>query len=102
MSDDRRIDWDSYRACGVCRRPTGRACVAMSGAIAHGRPDSAVKELAIPHPARKLRAGRTPYKAEIVLDDEQAVCEGHESLRGEDMGVTVFCDGSCRKHEAAS
>lgn len=26
-------------------------------------------------------------------DDNE--CEGHESLRGADMGVTVFCDGSC-------
>lgn len=23
-------------------------------------------------------------------------CEGHESLRGDEMGVTVYCDGTCR------
>lgn len=22
-------------------------------------------------------------------------CEGHESLKGEDMGESVYCDGSC-------
>lgn len=24
-------------------------------------------------------------------------CEGHESLAGEHMGETVFCDGSCQR-----
>jgi hypothetical protein len=26
----------------------------------------------------------------------RAACEGHESLAGEHMGETVFCDGSCK------
>jgi hypothetical protein len=29
-----------------------------------------------------------------VTDDDG--CEGHESLAGEHMGETVYCDGSCR------
>ena len=29
-------------------------------------------------------------------DDADDECEGHESLRGDSMGVTVYCDGSCR------
>lgn len=28
-------------------------------------------------------------------DDDQ--CEGHESLAGEHMGESVYCDGSCRR-----
>jgi hypothetical protein len=27
--------------------------------------------------------------------DEEPECEGHESLRGDSMGVTVFCDEGC-------
>jgi len=30
---------------------------------------------------------------------EELECEGHESLDGAHMSETVFCDGSCRKHE---
>ena len=34
-----------------------------------------------------------------VLDDvpdyEPPECDGHESLNGADMGLTVYCDGSC-------
>ncbi|MBG6106591.1 hypothetical protein IWX88_000209 [Frigoribacterium sp. CG_9.8] len=26
-------------------------------------------------------------------DDDE--CEGHESLNGDSMGVTMYCDGSC-------
>jgi hypothetical protein len=33
---------------------------------------------------------------EIEVDVQMAGCEGHESLNGADMGVTVYCDGSCR------
>lgn len=29
-------------------------------------------------------------------DDDDEGCEGHESLAGEHMGETVYCDGSCR------
>ncbi len=29
-------------------------------------------------------------------DDEGPECEGHMSLRGDAMGVSVYCDGSCR------
>ena len=29
------------------------------------------------------------------LDDPEG-CEGHESLAGEHMGETVYCDGSCQ------
>lgn len=29
-------------------------------------------------------------------DEEDEGCEGHESLRGDKMGETVFCDGSCK------
>ena len=28
-------------------------------------------------------------------DDEQAECDGHESLNGADMGESVYCDGNC-------
>lgn len=27
--------------------------------------------------------------------EDPPVCEGHESLRGDSMGVTVFCNGTC-------
>lgn len=27
---------------------------------------------------------------------EEDECEGHESLAGAHMGMTVYCDGSCR------
>jgi hypothetical protein len=59
----REIDWTSYRKCGICKAVTGLPCRAVSGAIARGRPDGAVKELAIPHPSRILLSGRQPYKA---------------------------------------
>jgi hypothetical protein len=29
-------------------------------------------------------------------DDDEDGCEGHESLRGDLMGATFYCDGSCR------
>jgi hypothetical protein len=29
-------------------------------------------------------------------DPDDQGCQGHESLNGGDMGVTVHCDGSCR------
>jgi hypothetical protein len=29
-------------------------------------------------------------------DDDEAGCEGHESLAGEHMGETVYCDGTCK------
>jgi hypothetical protein len=29
-------------------------------------------------------------------EDDDNECEGHESLAGEHMGETVYCDGSCR------
>ncbi len=28
--------------------------------------------------------------------DDESTCEGHESLAGEHMGETVFCDGTCQ------
>lgn len=31
----------------------------------------------------------------VFADEEEDEREGHESLRGSDMGVAVFCDGSC-------
>jgi hypothetical protein len=36
------------------------------------------------------------YLKDEYYDDEDNTCEGHESLNGSMMGVTVFCDGSCR------
>ena len=36
---------------------------------------------------------------DIELDEEEdelEECEGHESLRGDYMGKTFYCDGSCR------
>jgi hypothetical protein len=43
---------------------------------------------------------RPPHARAVVVvvdepDDEQG-CEGHESLAGEHMGETVYCDGTCR------
>jgi hypothetical protein len=36
--------------------------------------------------------------AEFSYEDEYGTeCEGHESLAGEHMGETVFCDGSCKR-----
>lgn len=29
-------------------------------------------------------------------DSEEDECEGHASLAGAHMGMTVYCDGSCR------
>lgn len=29
-------------------------------------------------------------------DEEDKTCLGHESLRGDKMGESVFCDGTCR------
>lgn len=26
-------------------------------------------------------------------------CEGHESLRGDLMGTTFYCDGTCRRYD---
>jgi hypothetical protein len=31
-----------------------------------------------------------------MSDWMESLCEGHESLRGEDMGREVFCNGTCR------
>jgi hypothetical protein len=39
-----------------------------------------------------LSAGRVRARA----DAEDNECEGHESLAGEHMGETVFCDGTCK------
>jgi len=36
----------------------------------------------------------------IEADSEEAECEGHESLRGDSMGMTVYCDGTCRVKKA--
>lgn len=30
-------------------------------------------------------------------DDDELACEGHESLAGEHMGETVYCDGTCKR-----
>lgn len=30
---------------------------------------------------------------------DEVECEGHESLDGASMGESVYCDGSCRRHE---
>ena len=38
-------------------------------------------------------------RPEEYEDDDELECEGHESLAGEHMGETVYCDGSCRAHE---
>lgn len=35
-------------------------------------------------------------ETEYGQDDDDDECEGHESLNGADMGVTVYCDGNCR------
>jgi hypothetical protein len=32
---------------------------------------------------------------ELNQTDDPPVCEGHESLRGDSMGSSVYCDGSC-------
>jgi hypothetical protein len=34
-------------------------------------------------------------------DEEEEECEGHESLHGEDMGATVYCDGSCKRRRVS-
>jgi hypothetical protein len=34
-------------------------------------------------------------------DDDDNECEGHESLRGDMMGISVFCDGSCKTRKSA-
>jgi hypothetical protein len=36
-----------------------------------------------------------PAKPAEVAAARAAGCEGHESLRGDSMGVTVECDGTC-------
>lgn len=42
----------------------------------------------------RCKAGRPLPHA--YLPNEEADCDGHESLAGEHMGETVFCDGSCK------
>ena len=37
------------------------------------------------------------FESDDEDDDDDFGCEGHESLAGEHMGETVYCDGSCRK-----
>jgi hypothetical protein len=32
----------------------------------------------------------------VDAEDDDEGCEGHESLAGQHMGETVYCDGSCR------
>lgn len=49
--------------------------------------------------------GRTPYNynvsavpSEDAADRDQPECEGHESLRGDSMGLTVYCpNNECLK-----
>lgn len=37
----------------------------------------------------------TPNSVVPATDDDSPVCGGHESLRGDSMGTSVYCDGSC-------
>lgn len=52
-----------------------------------------------PHPSENV-PGRTfvlDLSGHGFFDElEDAECEGHESLAGNHMGETVFCDGSCQ------
>lgn len=32
----------------------------------------------------------------------ETLCEGHESLRGDMMGATAYCDGTCRPEQERS
>lgn len=52
------VDWEGYRLCPTCRRPTGRPCVARSGRVVDGRPDGVEVELEQPHAHRKPRVRR--------------------------------------------
>lgn len=45
------------------------------------------------------RMGLWHYREEILEENE---CEGHPPGPLDPMGVTVYCDGSCRKGVAAS
>ena len=38
----------------------------------------------------------TTHDENMHLEDD-AECEGHESLHSDSMGLTVYCDGSCRR-----
>jgi hypothetical protein len=42
----------------------------------------------------KIRPLLEGFEVELEISG----CEGHESLKGEDMGITTYCDGSCRKY----
>lgn len=41
-------------------------------------------------------ADRYGLEEEDEEDDSDNECEGHESLNGNTMGASVFCDGSCK------
>lgn len=52
------VDWDGYRKCTTCLRPSGRACKSRSGFVMGGQPDGVAVELEHAHVARKRRVGR--------------------------------------------
>jgi hypothetical protein len=35
------------------------------------------------------------YCVTVVEDEDEADCPGHESLRGDLMGASFYCDGTC-------
>jgi hypothetical protein len=42
-----------------------------------------------------VRLGTDDAEEASYYADDEPECEGHESLRGDSMGATVYCDGSC-------
>lgn len=64
--------------------------------------EATVVAYAGPHPGQV--PGRTwltdPSGHGIFADLAELECEGHESLAGEHMGESVFCDGSCQQRIA--
>lgn len=52
------IVWADFRACPVCKAPTGEPCCALNGRVAGGRPDGIRTPLPRAHVARKRRTGR--------------------------------------------
>lgn len=53
-------------------------------------------------PAPEISFGQAADMLDAIddQDDDDDGCEGHESLAGEHMGETVFCDGTCRPRAA--
>lgn len=56
-----------------------------------------IDETSQPDPSTDDPFDEEDYDDDPIEDEEgEDECQGHESLRGDEMGLTVYCDGSCR------